>query len=166
MYSDYNHPRKGGLGGSLMPILRTSTGRHCMSTGWGEQVRDWHHAMRFRGSDQKTCNCLIYSVTCGKRNKYPNSADMVQVWISGHSQALCLTLVRVPRDHRNYKLFQVFEVVLLGVCYTLCNVFSYSGVKHLWPRRRARRISKWPLLDNGWKPRRCKWHADSALSGM
>jgi len=37
MYADYNHPRKGGVGGSLMPWLRTTTGRHCMTGSWGEQ---------------------------------------------------------------------------------------------------------------------------------
>lgn len=37
LYADYNHPRLGGLGGKKMPWLRTSTGRHCVSGGWGEQ---------------------------------------------------------------------------------------------------------------------------------
>lgn len=37
LYADYNHPRLGGLGGKVMPWLRTSTGRHCHAGGWGEQ---------------------------------------------------------------------------------------------------------------------------------
>lgn len=37
LYADFNHPRIGGLGGKLMPWLRTSTGRHCVSGSWGEQ---------------------------------------------------------------------------------------------------------------------------------
>lgn len=41
MYADYNHPRLGGLGGKEMNWLRTTTGRHCMTGGFGEQCDLW-----------------------------------------------------------------------------------------------------------------------------
>jgi len=37
MYADCSHPRKGGVGGSEMSWLRTTTGRHCVTGHWGEQ---------------------------------------------------------------------------------------------------------------------------------
>lgn len=73
MYADYNHPRLGGLGGTEMDWLRTTTGRHCMTGGLGEQV------VRL----QLLFN--IGSVIYGKRNKYLNLVDMAQVVVWGNS---------------------------------------------------------------------------------
>ena len=41
-YANYIQPRKGGKGGSKFDYLRTTTGRHCCLTGWGEQFDLWN----------------------------------------------------------------------------------------------------------------------------
>ena len=40
-YAKQNHPRVGGKGGDLYPFLHTTTGRHCIVGGWGEQLDLW-----------------------------------------------------------------------------------------------------------------------------
>lgn len=37
-YSNFTHPRKGGPGGKKFGMMDTTTGRHCMIGGVGEQV--------------------------------------------------------------------------------------------------------------------------------
>jgi hypothetical protein len=73
MYSDYNHPRLGGLGGTQMDWLRTTTGRHCMTGSCGEQVCCQTNL------PSVSSFTLLHSVTCGKKSKSLNLGDMVQV---------------------------------------------------------------------------------------
>jgi hypothetical protein len=40
-YAKQNHPRVGGKGGEVYPFLDTTTGRHCIVGGWGEQLDLW-----------------------------------------------------------------------------------------------------------------------------
>eukprot|EP01038_Epipyxis_sp_PR26KG_P011217 gene11217-15051_t len=40
-YADYNHPRRGGKGGSMFDYFTTTTGRHCCLGSFGEQFDLW-----------------------------------------------------------------------------------------------------------------------------
>lgn len=40
-YGNYVQPRKGGKGGNKFDFMRTTTGRHCVLTGFGEQFDLW-----------------------------------------------------------------------------------------------------------------------------
>lgn len=41
LYANFNHPRKGGLGGEPFDLCNMTTGRHCCRSGWGEQCNLW-----------------------------------------------------------------------------------------------------------------------------
>ena len=88
LYADYNHPRLGGLGGKPMDWLRTTTGRHCTTGGFGEQV------IKKKSPKMITIKyLLLFSAIFGKKNKSHNLVDMVQVCFLPHSPVFTIFLL-------------------------------------------------------------------------
>ena len=99
--ADYLHPRKGGKGGEKFHIKSTTTGRHCMLNGFGEQCDLWGEGM--------VSEFAIYGPGTTVNLLHVLNEKLFYFYFY-------YILLFVMAVIRNYELFQVFKMVILGIC--------------------------------------------------